>query len=516
MPKLERPIPESDQLVVRPIALGVIQEILVDRLGLPSTIQINFPGYTEAIAQPKGLISNPYEDNRLPSTDKLTIEVTEQEVKDWLPSAQTNQPEHIPLFLNKDLELEMRPIYVSMEMRINIVYRAKGKTDARRFYDLMAMKVPKREDMWLHELKYSYGMPEVFMAILQEIHRLTELKEGYGDDFEMFLTKWINPRWGALTDQAGKNSYNVWSETQSRVMGFFEFPDLPDFGGKKDDTDVWEIEIPYVIRYEKPKDVYFSYPIVIHNSVLSSRYRGKTGMTRLQDTQQSMTKSIGTLTNIASIRDAGKVDVNFPGRYFPLYDEFMPRNIADNSMRVFTTLVLVSDNPDDPDPNLLMNINDLEGPQYGFRLNDVVKAFMSKYHEKTTIPRECAFQLSLYMGRNLMDGSWLELDENLNVRSTRPLNKRKYYHIRLSIAKNIGLLSEQAQLDLRNNPDVLDNVLQYVTPAGALIPNYEVVRGRITEPTFDNIVNWQSGRRQISGLRTVQNTKMNAVYNLKP
>jgi hypothetical protein len=514
MPKLERPIPESDQLVVRPIALGVIQEILVDRLGLPSTIQINFPGYTEAIAQPKGLISNPYEDNRLPSTDKLTIEVTEQEVKDWLPAAQTNQPEHIPLFLNKDLELEMRPIYVSMEMRINIIYRAKGKTDARRFYDLMALKVPKREDMWLHTLNYSYPMPEVYLAILKEIYRLVELKEGYGDDFETFLTKWINPRYGNLTDQAGKNTLGVFSETQSRVMGYFDFPDVPDFGSKKDDTDTWEIEIPYVIRYEKPKDVYFSYPIVIHNSVLGSKYRGKGGMERLQDTQQSMTKSIGTFANISAIRDAGRVDINFPGRYFPLYDEFMPRNVPENTARIFTTLVLVGKD-DDPDPLLLMNINDLEGPQYGFRLNDAIKSFMKKHCDKVTQSRQCAIQLSLYMGRNLMDGSWIEMDEELNIRSTRPLNKRKYYHLRLSIVKNVGLLSEEAQLDIRNDPIILDNILEYVTPAGVPIPVPEIKRGQITQPSFDDIANWQSGRRQVARLRTVQNTKMNAIYNHK-
>jgi hypothetical protein len=514
MPKLERPVPETDQLIVRPIAIAIIQEILVDRMGMSSDVTINFPGYAETVAQPKGLISSKNEDPRFPTSDKLFIDVSETYVEDWLPSSQTKTPDQIPLFLNKDLELEMRPIYASMEMRITVRYRAKGKTDARRFYDYMMLKVPNREDTWLHTVKYAFGVPEVYMAILKEIHRLTELTDGYNEDFETFFAKWVNPRYGELTDQAGKNTYGVFSETQTDIIGFFDMSTTPDFGGKKDDTDVWEIEFPYVIRYDKPKDVYFSYPIVIHNTVLSSKYRGKAGMERRQDHLRTSPKSINAMKAAPAAFAAGRLYNDFPGRYFPLFDEFMPRMVPDNTVRIFTALVLIGDEKS-KDPNLLMNIADLEGPEHGMRVNDCIKAFLKSDRQHVTKARHSALHVGLYMGRLLMDGSFIEMDEDLNIRSTKPLNKRKYYHIRLSIVSDLTMLTEDAKTRLRGHPCVVNNLLEYVTPENTLIPKVDVVGGRVTPPSLDTIAEWLKNRRQTVTMKTVQNTKISAVYKPK-
>lgn len=511
MPKIKRPVPETDQLVVRPIAIGIIQDILIDRMGLSKDIPINFPGFTDAVALPKGLISSKNEDTRFPTSDKLKIEVTESEIKEWLPASVTNGPEHIPLFLNRELEVEMRPIYASVEMRISVTYRAKGKTDARRFYDLMMSKVPDREDTWIHTLNYSFGIPEAYMVVLQEIHRLTELTAPYGDNFENFFAKWVNPRYGILTDQAGKNQLGVFSDTQSRVLGFFDPPEIPDFGSKKDDTEAWEMEFAYVVRYEKPKDIYFSYPIVIHNSVLSQKYRGTTGFQRYDDVQQTRTVSLNALRSFESMQNVGTPYRDFPGRYFPLFDEFMPRHVPQNTMRVFTTLVLLA--PDnDPDPLHLMNIEDLEGEQYGFRLNDCIKDFLRSEHAYVTIPRHSAINVALYMGRHVMNESMVQVDENLNIRSTQPLNKRHYYHVRLSIVTDLTYLTEAAKNRLCASPCAFENVLEYITIEGAAIPYCAPVNNRIPRAGFDEIAERLKGRCQTVYTKTVQNTKLNAVY----
>lgn len=512
MPKLLKPIPETDQLVTRKVALGVIQDVLINRMGLSKDISINFPGYTEATAQPHGLISDKYEDPRLPTTDKLMIEVTEERDETFALAAATTQPEHIPMFLNTDLELEMRPQYTSMIMRISIHYRAKGKTDARRFWHLMMLKIPNREDTWLHELKYSYPMPEAYVEILKAIHVLTEKTDGYGDDFDTFFAKWVNPRYGLLSDQAGKNTLGVFSETQSRVLGFFDIGQEPDFGGKKDDTDVWEVEIPYVIRYEKPTDCYFDYPIVIHNSVMSSKYRNKTGFDRLQDHQQSRTWSLKHLESFEAASQLKRPIKDFPGRYFPTFDEFMPRMVPENTMRVFTTLTLVDADPASTDPLKLMNILDLEGEGFGFRFNDCMKAFIASEAPYITTQRNSAMNLSLYMGRHCMEGSWLEMDADMNIRSTRALNKRKYYHVRMSICTDLTYLTRDAKDRLKRNPCALENILSYITPEGMQLPPFNVVGGKVTDTSFDNIAEWLRGRSPKGGMKTVQHTQINAVY----
>lgn len=509
MPKIQRPIPESDQSIVRPIAIAVIQDVMMNRMGLPSTTAITYPGYTDTVAQPHGYISNPYEPNRFPTTDKLFLEVTESYVEHLLPSAATNSLEHVPLWLNEELEICMMPIYASMEMRFSIHYRAKNKTDARRFYDLMMMKIPTREDMWLHTLNYSFGMSESYMKILEAIHAMVEKVDGYGEDFETFFRKWANPRYGLLTDQAGKNTIGVFSESQSRCIGFFDEPITPDWGGRKDETDVWEIEFPYILRYEKPKDIYFDYPIVIHNQVLSNKYRGKAGMEQWDQVQQHRSKSMHHLQQFESMENADRHVKSQPGRYFPLYDEFIPRNVPPNTIRVFTTLVML----DDDKPGFLMNISDLEHPAYGMKISDFIKDYMRKHPEAITVPGRSPVLISFYIGRNLMHHDFVRMDEDLNIYCTKPLSKRRYYHIRMSIITDLLYMTDDTIKDLLKYPDVISGVVDYILPENVVKPEVQVIVGEVPPGNYNDIANVIHQRGKMPQMKTVQYTKLNAIYS---
>lgn len=520
MPKIQRPILESDQSVSRAIAVATVQEILIDRLGLPADMNINYPGYADTVAQPHGYISNKYETIRLPTTDKIFIEITENYVNDWLPAMVTKQPEQIPLFLNRDLEIEMRPIYASVEMKFTIHYRAKNKTDARRWYDYMIMKIPNREDTWLHTLQYSFAMPESYMVILREIHRLQEAVAGYGEDFDTFFQKWVNPRYGLLTDQAGKNTLGVFKETQMRCLGFFDIGSEPDFGQRKDETDVWEVEIPYVLRYEKPKDIHFMYPISIHNQILSKKFRNETGFQRLQDHQQSRSWSMAHLKSFESMQNVNPVYQDFPGRYFPTFDEFMPRNVPERTMRMVTTLVLLP--TDDQvaagmDPNLLMNLTDLEADSYGFQFSDCMKQFMASEAQYVTKPRQSAVNVALYMGRLLVDPTWIRMDENLNIYSTQPLNKRKVWHLRISVTTDLTYITEDAKARLRNARCAFDQIVQYIAPttAGNYRPCDNIIANGLTPRTYDSFAECLKGRTINRAMKTVQFSTVNGVFQSK-
>lgn len=521
MPQIKRPIPESAQSVVRPVAIGVVQEVLIDRLGLPADMVINFPGPSETVAQTHGLISNKFEEVRFPTSDKIFLDITERPIDFLMNGNVVDHPEHIPLFLNQELEVEIRPIYVSMEMRLTIRYRAKNKTDAKRWYDYMLAKLPVKEDTWLHTLKYSFGIPETFMVILKEIHRLTELQAPHGDSWEEFATKWFNPRFGNLTDQAGKNVINVFSDTQDRCLGFFDISTEPDFGAKKDDSDVWEVEIPYVLRYEKPVDIWFSYPIVIHNTVLSKKFRPETGFERLQDKQSSRTWSMAHLQSFEAMENIGRPYNDHPGRYFPLFDEFRPRMVPHSTMRVFTSLVTLY--PDDaPDPLLLMNLMDLEHESFGMTFTDCIKKYLkSEYQYLTTHGASC-MHLALFRNRLLMKDGFLVVDENLNVRLTQPFSKRAYYHLRLSILTDMTLLNQDAQLRLRQMPCAFENLVDYISPEGVVRPDTPLTYDRITKPWFDEYIQVvkeqnrpQSSLTPIGRMKTVQYTTINGVYQMK-
>ena len=487
MPQLKRPILESDQAVVRPIVFGVLEDIK-HRVFLPHDIKVQFNGDQEATFQPGTALSNRAEEFRFPETSKLTIEISERLIEDLRSTTFTTQPEHIPLWLNEALETEMRPIYASVELLITIRYRVNSRSEAVRFYDFMMMKLRDRDDASFHDIKYGFSLPLVYMEILKEIHRLQELQAGYGETFDEFFTKGVRLGYTEETDQAGKNVLGVFAETQSRCLGFFDIPDTPEKAVKEEGNDSYLVEFPYTLRYEKPMDVYFRYPIVIHNSVLSPRYRPKTRMMLEGDKLTERSVSMTAFTYFDGTRDFKSDVMSYPGRTIPDFDEFVPRSVPDFTKRVFTTLVLL-DTEDVSKP--LMNLADLEHESIGMKLSDVVKAAIVSESPWITNYRESVFHLGFYKGRIMQAENLLVVDDEFNIRYTKPMDensKRQYYHLRLSMITDLSILSDEARDRLKHMPDLLGPYLDYVLPNGVVPPDFGLIGDQVDPKDWGNIV----------------------------
>ena len=518
MPQLKRPILESDQAVVRPIVFGVLEDIK-HRIFLPHEIKVQFNGDQDATFQPGTAISNKGEQYRFPETSKLTIEVSERLIDDLRSTTFTYQPEHIPLWLNDALEVEMRPIYASVELVISIRYRVNSRSEARRFYDFMMMKLRDRDDTTFHDIKYGISLPLVYTEILKEIHRLQELQAGYGETFEEFFNKGVKLGYTEETDQAGKNVLGVFADTQSRCLGFFDIPDTPDKAVKEEGTDAYMVEFPYTLRYEKPMDVYFRYPIVIHNSVLSSRYRPKTRMMLESDKLTERSVSMNAFTYFDGTRDFKSDVMSYPGRTIPDFDEFVPRSVPDFTKRVFTILVLLGEE-DLTVP--LMNLNDLEHESIGMKLADAVKNAIVSESPWITNYRKSIFHLGFYKGRIMQAENLLEIDEDFNIRYTGSLDefsKRKYYHLRLSMITDLSILDDDAKNRLKLMPDLIGPYLDYVLPNGITPPEFGLIGDQVDPKDWGSIVDITTQYNnpdffiaigQARKLRTVQHAVLSA------
>lgn len=481
MPKLKRPILESNSSVVRPVAFSVITEVMErSRIrNLFGKMNFFFPGENNPVELPRGNIDEKYEPNRFMSEDALQFEVTERYDRDLTSAVKTRDNNHIPLWINEDLEVTMLPIYAPVEMVFSIRYRSRSRAEARRFYDFMMMKLADREDMYLHEVSYHICIDETYMAILKEIYRLQELVEPYGETWEEFFSKSSRAGWREITDQTGKHSIGVWGETQDQCMGFWDLPDGPEQAVKEDGPDSYTVELSYVLRYERIKDVEFIYPISVHNQILSPKYRSDSRMKLQRDKARTQTTQIHVLSQFRQMAGIRRPFNDFPGRYFPEYDEFIPRYVYPQTMRVFTALVLLDET------DALMNPLELEEIPDGMVLSNVMKAGMVSEAPWINRWRGSIFNLSLYQNRNLMDKKFIGLRPDLTVYCPETLSKRNYYHVRFSIITDLSILDEDAQERLKDNPDLLEEILDYIIPEGKPRP---VVPRPITNQDWENIV----------------------------
>jgi len=507
MPILKRPIQESVASITRPVALRVLMDMM-DRCDINlKDVKVFYPGNDNPQPLAGSFLGERAEENRLGSADRMEIVVTENYIDDLLSAVKTRERGHIPLWINEDLEVDMYPIYAPVEMRITIRYRAKSRVEAQRVYDYFSMKLPDRDDQCLHEIQYMFAAPAAYEVILKEIHRLQELKAGYGETWEQFYQKGRREGYREISDMTAKNTMGVFGETQNYVLGAFDIQTVPDQPTKNDDgSDSYYVEFPYILRYEKPIDVELAYPVVIHNSVLSDRFRPREGMRIAKQTQAYRTKTLAALSAFTQMAPVNKNHADLPGRYFPSFDEFMPRNIPALTRRVFTALVTY--NEDNP---VMMTIDDLSRVADGMRFPPTVINALKREAPWIMKHRESVFHMNLYGGRNVFPADCLELTQDLEIRRTKPLDERKYYHIRFGLVTDLSILTDDAKDRLIDDPDLIDLILDEILPGWPKPPikkpmTWEDFQDIVDQTRETNNPNPQGYPGQNRQMRTVQTT----------
>lgn len=478
MPDLKRPIQESVASITRPVALKVLYDAMRRANIVLPNVRVFYPGDDNPKHLPKAFLDDKYEDNRLPSDDRMEVHVEERYIEDLWSGMKPRERGEVPLWINEALEVDIYPIYAPVEMRVTIRYRAKSRVEAKRFYDQFSMKWPDREDSDLHDIHYMFAMPEAYMVILKEIYRLQELNAPYGETWDEFFLKGLRKGYREITDQTGRTTYGVYGETQNYVLGYFDVPTVTEKPEKIDDNDAYFVEFPYVIRYHKPIDVKMLYPIIVHNTVLSDKFRPRTEMKIAKQTKSYRDKQSEVMRYFQQMTPTNKYYDGFPGRQFPRFDEFIPRNIPILTRRVFTALTRISN-----ENKVLMTFADVSKGDDGMTFPQVVLDALKKEAKWATTYRESVFHISLNRGREIWGGNKLILTPDLEVVYEGELDMRQYYHVRFSLVEDLSILTDDAKERLKDMPEVLKPIIDEILPGNEI-----EIKIPISKEDFDNIV----------------------------
>lgn len=428
MPKALLPVPETIESVLRPVVLDIARKVLHET-GLSEDTQILFPGETERAKQVGSSINKKEHDVvEFTARDMLTIEVDEEYITDRLLSTAILRPENFYIVRDDKLEIGIKPIYRSTLTTLNFKFRSKDRTQAERWRDDIANRTSYERAERVHDVKYHYLIPNAFMAILTELHRLRENNAGYGEDFATYFAAIRGGRVHELTNQKGSVSRWGVAETQARIVGWFDFEGLPEKGAKEDDTDTWTISFSYKFQYDKPTEMIMMYPLVIHQQLLDQKWRPGDDEQPAYDEGSRMQVrpySADSFSYFEAGRDIAGTATMDQGIALPAFDEFIPETIVSGTKRLFTALVGL----DPAQPRFLMNLLDLSTRVWD---EDVVCCLRKEFSAMYT-PYRSLFCLSLYRSNQLQKAGLIRVDQDLNVYSTVDLDPREYYHLRLSL-----------------------------------------------------------------------------------
>lgn len=456
MPNISLPIEDIHDSVERPVVFSVVRQVL-EITELSDKTPISFYDDEGKAAQVGSLITGSEVTNKWPFNERVRIEVDEEFNPEAMYTIFTQQPEHIPVFKDGALSVQIRPIYAPTKVVINFSYRARDKNQAMRWRNTIRAKTAMHRDINMHEISYHTHLQEEFIVIIKELHRLRENVAGYGEAFDSYFAKHLSDKASIKTNQGGKAV--VWGidERQIRIQGIFDFEGVPEKGSKEDGNDTWTINFSYKFEYQKPIMFNMVYPIVIHNQVLNKKYRPTEKAYRLEDQNRSFSMSGRAYNHFESDTSILKYKGN-DGVSIPPFDEFVPKTILPSTINVVTCLVVI-DTDTNGNPRKLMNLSELGDTSMNKNILDFIKTieypFMGKdYHS--------IFSLSLYRAGSLIESGSLVIDNKLDVYSTFDLDLRQTYRIRIGLVTNFTYLRKEALDRIKSVPGLGDILIRAI------------------------------------------------------
>lgn len=458
MPKISLPVQEMENRFIRPVVMEVTRD-LMKITGITNSTEIYYPSDLERTAQIGSTMTEDIQPNLTASMQRMWIEVTENYIDDSLGSVAVNYPDAPFVFLDQCLPVALKPVYVKAEYTLAFKYRAIDRTAALRWRDDIVTKMAAMREQFRHNPTFGYDIPNEFIVVLQEIYRLREANDGYGDTYQAWFDSCKTSRLTQLTTQIGTQP--VWSvgETAERVLGMFDFAGKPEEGSKEGDNPTWTISFTYKFQLDKPIEMHMAYPVTIHQQVI--KYIGY----RPPKDKFNMVGSTLSMRSQRYFESSYMVDrsIRNQGLSIPEFDEFEADQVMPNTIRIVELLVGVDDT------GVLCSLADMEN----FTFSPAVTQFLMSEAQYMVNPLRSLFCVSLYRGNDLVQAPALVIQPNLDVTLVNPQSKRLVYHVRLDLYVDWTRIDPAAITRARQNAAALTEILKLLDPTLAergLIP----------------------------------------------
>ena len=457
MPSVVVEIPDTYNAITRPVIVEVAKS-LIKTMGLPIDTNLQFLGSSESAIQPGSTLTKPKENNTFPTSNKITIEATEEYISDRVLTTATKRNENKAFFRDNALGVYMRPVYVGTEITLSIRFRAKDKNTAERWKNEFLIRSSQGRVEMLHDLDYHYGIPQAFLVILSAIYDLRENVAGYGDTIQDWFKNSIVNRTTKLTNRAGEMPILVIAEEQLGALGWFEFVSHPENGNKDDDTGAWETGFDYKLVYDKVTAITFQYPLMVHNQLLDDKLRPSQKIYDLANTTRdpSWTRFLAERNN--SIFNQSLTS-RMAGVTIPEFDDWYPDYVPNFTSTIFTALLVVDEN----DPHAILNLGQLGDYSIAAPILD----FLKTEARWLNLTSQSIFHIELYRWKKPLDELLISCDDDLEITTTMELDPRATYHFRLGITNDLTVLSKDALERLRNAPEAFYELIKLLDPAFA-------------------------------------------------
>ena len=271
-------IPGVDLSVTRACIVMVIQDLL-SALGLKRNTYLYLDDNSVILkiksqnTPLKGVTDSLYEFVKVTGIEEETAEGD-------VPYSNLNS-KNIPIFLDKELDIDIRPITFRKTITLNFQYGNKDINKIKSLENNLRLMRPSSFGIYYHDLEYSYVLPYFAYKLLEHTHVLKCRRHVENniptEDFPTFIRNRSDGRFSYNTPaikDISKIEISI-RERQSGVMGQFELDDFKNIKLEEiDELNAYGINFTYKFTFNFPISLLVSYPILIHNYKLHKAFFG--------------------------------------------------------------------------------------------------------------------------------------------------------------------------------------------------------------------------------------------------
>lgn len=482
MPNLSMTLKDNLQTVKRPVVLDVVRQ-LMKVTKITEEAEIYFPGDLRRMQTLGSSIGS--DPNKLIKTESkrtLTIEVQEDFDIDSLGATSVSRVEHTPVFLDQKLMVYIAPVYVQQNVIVTLKYRTHSKTEAERWMKDMRINISNMRDVNLHDVNYSFQIPEEFWNLIVEIHKLREETAGYGEDLATYVTEHSTSLLKFVAGEAGKDPRIAIAENQERIQGFYDFIGVPDKPTRDEESGTWEISFNYKFTYDEPVACNMRYPIIVHNQLLPEEWTDPGRLDNTQGLNSRRNASFKAWKSFESDTLLLKAREQYPYVRYPEYDDFYVESGQSATGTIFLGLTSLDPN----EKRTLLNLGELGD----YNIDPDILAFIRDSElPYLTKPYASVFSVSLYRNQKMAQHDLITVTPDLDVVANEDLDLRDQHRIRIGIVSDLSMMETPVFDRMRNYPKAFVKIIAAIDRVLANQPDFFTIGSRqmVDKLTFDRV-----------------------------
>ncbi len=267
---------------------------------------------------------------------------------------------NIPIFLDKELEVDIRPITYKKVITLQFTYGNKDINIIKMLENNLKLIDPSTSGIYYHNLEYSYLLPSFIQSLLEHIHYLkTTTLEKLNlpiQDLPTFIRARSDGRFSYNTTSSKDENKIELSirERQAGVLGQFETQDFKNVKLEElDDLNAFGINFNYKFTMEFPFAMLVEYPILIHNQRLHKNFFK---VIKIKDTPDHNRYSLdNTYFKMFGSKSTTQLQTFYSHLRLPKIDKELDLVLPPGYTKLFTCLLQV----DEDNLKELCNINNI-------------------------------------------------------------------------------------------------------------------------------------------------------------